>query len=93
MFGKQKFKQVLEGIPKELQDILVPSSTNVAQLELAYVLLRRREGVRNKLMKLQRDHGLSFEPNASEARVKMKLRLKKKIMELHQPPDLEEGKS
>jgi len=83
MLNEQKLKQVLEGIPKELHDIFVPSrtSSDTAKLVEAYAALKRRELRRNKVMQMQREHGLPLEPNSSMARVEMKIRLKRKITE------------
>ena len=86
MFNTQKLKQVLEGIPKELHDIFITPSTNEIKLVEAYMHLRQREVIRNKVMEAQRKHGLPLEPNTSMARVVMKIRLKEKNIELHKPP-------
>ncbi len=86
MFNKQKQKlsRVMEGIPEELYDVLVTSTTDedILKLEVATVYLRKREVIRNKVMLAQKKGGLPLAPNESLSRVDMKLRLKKKLREL-----------
>ena len=86
-----KIKNLLQNVPEELYDILVPRPYNISQLEEAYANLQRWERKRREIIALQKEHNLPFEPNSTMVRVKMKLRLKKRLESLRKIPGIDQG--
>jgi hypothetical protein len=56
--------KMLEGIPKDIQDIFTPQTEDeLLELESNMINFKSREKDREKVMQLQKQHGLPLRPN------------------------------